>query len=215
MTFQRFTETEKQQVADAIMAVEKRSDAELITVVAKEADRYAFLPYLLAAVIALLLPLVDGVLSLLGSNGWQSAPAEWSDWLLWQWLLFIVISLVLRVPAIKHHLVPKKLRHFRAATLARCQFLEQNLHATREGTGMLIFVSEAERYVEILADRGISQKIPNSEWQAVVDDFTAKVKSGDTLQGFLDCINACADKLAAEIPATDQENELPNRLVVI
>lgn len=205
MVVKRLTEADKQQVASAVARVERETDAELVTVLAHRADHYAYLPFLWAALVALLLPLLGRFLPVL----------DWQDWLLWQWLVFILLALVLRLPFIEMRLVPRRLRHHRAATLARCQFLAQNLHATAHGTGLLIFVSEAERYVEILADRGISQHIPDAEWQQLVDAFTARVKAGDTLNGFLECIAGCGEKLKPHLPATHEKNELPNHLVLI
>ena len=80
---------------------------------------------------------------------------------------------------------------------------------------MLIFVSEAERYVEIMVDRGISSRIDNKTWESIVATFTAQVGKGEVLQGFLDCIETCGTQLAKELPATHERNELPNRLVVL
>jgi len=82
-------------------------------------------------------------------------------------------------------------------------------------TGMLIFVSEAERYVEILVDEGISSKIDNSAWDAIIADFTEQVKKGKTLHGFITCIEACGIHLKTQLPATHQKNELPNHLVIL
>lgn len=199
------TDAEKQQIAAAIAKVEMATDAELVTVFAKRADHYAFLPFLVAAIVALLVPLVAGLLPITSAGGIM----------LWQWLVFIVLALILRLPAIKMRLIPRRLRHYRATSLARCQFLEQNMHATEKGIGMLIFVSEAERYVEILADHGISSKIPNSEWQQLVDAFTAHVARGEVFDGFIECITGCGDRLQQQLPATSTRNELPNHLVVI
>ena len=42
------------------------------------------------------------------------------------------------------------------------QFLAQNLHTTEGRTGVLIFISVAERYAEILADPGIHAKVPGT-----------------------------------------------------
>ena len=80
---------------------------------------------------------------------------------------------------------------------------------------MLIFVSEAEHYVEILVDRGISSRLPDATWQAIVTDFTQRVKRGETLQGFLGCIQACGEHLKQHLPATSERNELPNHLVIL
>ena len=82
-------------------------------------------------------------------------------------------------------------------------------------SGVLIFVSAAEHYVEIIADRGISRHVTHEQWQAIVDAFTAAVKRGETLRGFLDCVNACGELLKRHVPATDQKNELPNHLVML
>ena len=107
------------------------------------------------------------------------------------------------------------MRHWRAGNLARRQFLEHNLHHTAGETGMLIFVAEAERYVEILVDRGISRHLPDSTWQTQIDAFTRQVRQGQTLQGFLDCIQGCGAHLKQHLPASHSRNELPNRLVLL
>jgi putative membrane protein len=199
-------ESEQRQVAAAINAVERETDAELVTVLAARADDYTYIPLLWASVLALLVP---GALNYFG--GWLSA----QELLLVQWLSFAGLSLLLRIPALTSRLIPRAVRHWRAANMARRQFLEHNLHHTAGATGMLIFVSEAEHYVEILVDRGISAQLPDETWQAIVATFTQQVKQGQTLQGFLGCIEACGAQLKQHVPATHQRNELPNHLVVL
>ena len=200
------SEYEQRQVAQAIAQVEQRTDAELVTVLAARADDYAYIPLLWASLLALVVP---GVLYYL--SGWLSVHGL----LLAQWLTFIVLCLVIRLPRLTSWLVPRRVRHWRASNLARRQFLEQNLHHTVGRTGVLIFVSEAERYVEILVDEGISSRLDNQAWDAIVRTFTAQVQQGQTLQGFVTCIEACGELLAAHVPVTQARNELPNRLVLL
>src|SRR5262245_28452001 len=137
-------ETELQQVARTITKIERDTDAEIVTVLATRADDYAYIPLLWASLIALIVPgLLNYGVVMLGPH----------ELLLTQWGVFVVLALLFRVPAITTRLIPHHVRRWRASNLARRQFLEQNLHHTRGETGMLIFVSEAERYVEILVDR--------------------------------------------------------------
>jgi putative membrane protein len=204
MTF--LTEPELRQVAEAIERVERDTDAELVTVLAAQADDYRYIPLLWSSLLALLLP---G--ALLFFSGWLAA---W-QLLLVQWLTFIVLALVFRMPRLTSRLIPRTVRHWRACNLARRQFIELNLHHTAAGTGMLIFVSEAERYVEILVDRGISSRIDDAAWQSVVARFTEDVRNGQVLDGFLRCIDGCGTLLQQHVPATHTRNELPNRLVVL
>ncbi|AMS13879.1 putative membrane protein [Pseudomonas sp. NFPP07] len=200
------SEYEQRQVAEAIARVEQQTDAELVTVLAARADDYAYIPLLWASLLALIVP---GVVHY--ATGWMSMHLL----LLVQWVTFIVLCLVFRIPRITTRLIPRSVRHWRASNLARRQFLEQNLHHTVGSTGMLIFVCEAERYVEILVDEGISRRLDDKTWDAIVQAFTQQVKQGQTLQGFINCIEACGELLKVHVPVTHVRNELPNRLVVL
>lgn len=200
------TKTEQDKVAAAISAVERETDAELVTVLARQADNYAYIPLVWAGIAALLVP---GLVN------------YFTDWfgvhtlLLVQWGAFLVLGALFRIPSINTRLIPRQVRYWRASNLARRHFLEQNLHHTRDSTGVLIFVSEAERYVEILVDQGVSSRVDNRVWEGIVQRFTQQVRQGQTCQGFLDCIEACGEHLKAQIPATHERNELPNHLVVL
>lgn len=201
-----FTESELKQVADAINNVEQHTDAELVAVLARQSDDYVYIPTLWAAIIALLLPLL-----LKFTPFWLNG----EELLMLQWFNFIALALLFRVPPIMMSLVPKSVKRWRAANLARRQFLDNNLHHTKGETGVLIFIAEAEHYVEIIADRGISQHVANDQWQGIVDDLVASIKRKDTLAGMLKCIEACGEKLKQHAPATESKNELPNHLVVL
>ncbi|NMT64492.1 TPM domain-containing protein [Marinobacter orientalis] len=200
------TDKEQQQVAAAISEVERETDAELVTVLADTSDNYAYIPLLWAGIIALLLP---------GAINYFTGSLS-ADWLLVvQWATFIVLCLLLQFPGVGHHLIPRQVRYWRASNMARRQFLEQNLHHTEGGVGMLVFVSEAEHYVEILVDQGISSRVGDDVWEGIVKTFTDRVRSGDTLTGFLECIDSCGQHLREQVPATHEKNELPNHLVLI
>ena len=185
---------------------EKRTDAELVTVLARQADDYRYVTLLWAALLSLLVPV-----ALLFMPVWLT-PFEG---LLLQWGVLLVLAVLFRLKPVQFRVVPRRLQRMRAAGLARQAFLEQGLHRTRGGTGLMIFVSEAEHYVEILADQGIARHVDDSEWQTIVDAFIARVKAGRVAEGFQECVAACGDKLATHVPATEQKNELPNHLIML
>jgi putative membrane protein len=45
--------------------------------------------------------------------------------------------------------------------------------------------------------------------------FAEQVRQGRTLQGFVECIEACGELLSEHVPPTHARNELPNRLVIL
>ena len=197
---------QQRQVEEAVSRAEQRTDAEIVTVLAPRADDYSYIPLLWASLMALLVPAV--VHFLIGGVDTYSL-------LMLQWASFVFLSLIFRIPAITTRLIPPRVRHWRASNLARRQFLEQKLHHTQDRTGVLIFVSEAERYVEILVDEGISRHLDNSDWGTIVNDFVRRVALGHTAEGFIACIDASAELLAQHIPKTQSRNQLPNRLVML
>ena len=200
------TPEQQRQVEEAVTRAEQRTDAEIVTVLAPRADDYSYIPLLWASLIALVVPALAHFLI----GGLQIYGL-----LMLQWAGFVFLSLIFRLPAITTRLIPPRVRHWRASNLARRQFLEQKLHHTAGRTGVLIFVSEAERYVEILVDEGISRHLDDSDWGTIVNDFVRRVALGHTAEGFITCIDACAELLAQHIPKTQPRNQLPNRLVML
>lgn len=200
------SEDEQRQVAEAIARVEQRTDAELVTVLASKADDYAYVPLVWAGAMALLVP---GIVNYI--TEWFST----SQLVLAQLATFLLVALVCRIAPVTSRLVPSSVRRWRAGNLARRQFLEQNLHTAPGGTGILLFVCETERYVEILVDHGISSRLNDETWKAMISVFTQQMRNGQNLNGFLGCIHACGELLADHVPRTRVHGESARRVVVL
>tara|TARA_B110000211_G_scaffold53388_1_gene58959 strand:- start:8729 stop:9343 length:615 start_codon:yes stop_codon:yes gene_type:complete len=194
------------KVTQAIELAEKATDAELVTVLAGESDDYYFIPTMWAALISLVTPAV-----LFQTNLWLSQ----TDILWVQLVEFIALALVFRWRPLKHFLVPKQVKHNRAALVAKEQFLAQGLHHTLGETGVLIFVSEAERYAEILADRGINNLVSDGAWDSILNQLLGQIKANNTEAGLIAAITACGDLLAEHVPSTHDLDELPNHLIIL
>ena len=199
-------EQQQAKVLQAIELAEKNTDAELVTVLAGESDDYYFIPTMWAALISLVTPAV-----LFQTNLWLSQ----TDMLWIQLIEFIALAFVFRWRPLKHLLVPKRIKHARAALVAKEQFLVQGLHHTQGETGVLIFVSEAERYAEILADRGINNLVPDGAWDSILKQLLVQIKTNNTEAGLIGAITACGDLLAEHVPSTHDQDDLPNHLVIL
>jgi putative membrane protein len=196
---------DRQRIRAAIEAAERRTRGEFVTVIAREADDYLYIPILWAALIALLIP----VLAQFVYQPWLAAHTYTT-----QIVSFVLIAVLFRLPAIKHRLIPKSVQQQRAHRVALEQFLLQNLHATEERTGVLLFVSRAEHYVEIIADKGINDRVEPHTWDALVQDFVAQVRRGRIADGFVRTIEACGELLETHFPIGEGDrNELPDHLI--
>jgi putative membrane protein len=94
--------------------------------------------------------------------------------------------------------------------------MTRRISHTRERTGVLIFVSLAERYARIIADEGIASKVDQREWQAAIDALTRQMRDGHMTDGFLAAIAACGEVLAHHAPPGKYpREELPDRLYLM
>jgi putative membrane protein len=201
------TDGDRLRIERAIKKAETRTTGEFITVVAGESDDYLYVPTLAAACIVFL---VSGAVLLL--------PIDLGlfEFYAGQIVAFIALALAFRWRRVKMLLVPKAIRERRAGRLARQLFHDLGLSSTRERTGVLLFVSAAERYVEIIADRGIQQHLDNAVWERIVAGFVRRVREGKIADGFVESIEACTAVMAEHHPwREDDVNELPNRLIEI
>lgn len=202
---QLLSSEDKARVSEAIKLAESQSVGELITVIAPASDDYMYIPTMWAALFALVVP---AIILLVGT--WMDTATLFSI----QVGAFVGLAFVFRIPAIKYLLVPKNVKRLRASRVAREQFFIQGLQNTQGRTGILLFVSVAERYVEVIADKGINDVVPSGTWDSVVNNFIARVKAGQHADGFIAAINECGDIMCEHFPVTGANpDELPNHLV--
>jgi len=72
----------------------------------------------------------------------------------------------------------------------------------------------AERYVEIIADKGINDVVEAGTWDKIVNQFVANVKQGQVAGGFIFASQQCGEVLIAHFPvAANDKNELPDHLI--
>ena len=196
----RVSATDKARITAAIHAAEKSTSAEFVAVVARTSNHYVFLPLLWSAILALLFP---GACVLAGAH------LRWVQLYQLQLLIFITLAvLLLSIPRLHLMLVPRRVKHAHASRLARAQFYEQGVHLTPHHSGVLLFVSLAERYVEIVADKGIHEKRGEAHWQGIIDGFVANVSRGKVVDGFVEAIGACGAAMAAHYPPDPEETNV-------
>lgn len=202
----RFTHEDKARITAAIHAAEKSTSGEFVAVVARASEHYVALPLLWSAILALLLP---GACLLAGVS------LRWVHLYQIQLLVFIVLTvLLLSVPGLHLMLVPRHVKRAHAARLAKAQFYVQGVQLTPHHSGVLLFVSLAERYVEIVADKGIHERIGEARWKAIIDGFVGQVRRGRVAEGFVEAIGACGAAMAEHYPPDPSEiNELSDGLV--
>lgn len=197
------SDEQKDKIHQAVVQAEARSSGEIVPVILDQSGHYtefsltgAILVTFLTAAIALgLFPRLTAIQLLIIE-------------LVLFWVCFRLIQ---GVPIVWHWLIPDSLVDKVVAQRAREVFYAHRLHETRERNGILILLSLLEHRVELLADTGISGKVPQQSWQGLVDEITAGMKKGEPFDALYHAIDRCGALLAAHFPRRpDDTDELPN-----
>ena len=87
---------------------------------------------------------------------------------------------------------------------------------TERNSGVLIYVQLIDRRIEILADRGISEKVGQDTWDGVCRRMEQAFREGRFEAGALQGIEAITALLAQHFPPRGSNaNELPDRPVML
>ena len=225
---QRFalTEADRAAVSAAVSAAEEHSAGEIVTIMAERSDSYhdvALLWSALASLFALgalalapqvTLGLIDRV-----TGAWQS------DWLPGKVFalalvaasaMFLAMWLVQLWQPLRLALVPGPLKHKRVRIRAVTSFKIGAERRTHGRTGVLIYLSLAERRAEIVADDAIAAKVSPEVWGAAMATLVSEIRAGRPAAGLVGAIGQVGAVLAEHFPRADDDvNELPDRLIEV
>lgn len=95
---------------------------------------------------------------------------------------------------------------------ARNAFCALNAGATRERTGILVYVSRFEDRILVLPDYGIEAKVEPGAWQRLLDALGPPSRHPDLAAAIERFLREAGEVLARAFPPTpDNPNEVPNR----
>ncbi|MBI2501815.1 MAG: hypothetical protein HYW07_01110 [Candidatus Latescibacteria bacterium] len=184
-----FTAEERERIAAAVKAAEQHTAGEIVPCIVARCDEYeeavwrggAIAAFLAFAAFFCLRAFTTAWLPLgLGAMGAGVALAGGAGMVLVQW-----------VPALRRLLAGEELMDRRVTQRAVQAFVEEEVFATRERTGILIFLSLLEHEVRVLGDAGINARVAPEEWEEVVRRLVEGMRQGRPAQGLVEAIAQC------------------------
>ncbi|HDP93737.1 MAG TPA: hypothetical protein ENN40_00020 [Candidatus Aminicenantes bacterium] len=203
------------KVEAAVRESEKKTSAEIAVAMIRESSDYARYELLAAVIFGLVYFTALAVFT-----PWLEA---WLQTLTWSYSAtilvaasgfstFLVIAItyfLANLAPIDRWIVPRRIMVEQVRRRAMRHFLEAVVHRTRERNGMLIFLSRLERRIEIVTDIGISDRIPRSTWEGVLNELSSGLKRGDPGDALAQAVTRCGEILAVHFPPRpDDINEL-------
>ncbi len=204
------TPADHKRIAAAIAKAEATTNGEIHAVMARRSD-----DYFLASgfVVSASLMIVSVLIALFLDRNWHSISLSLYALLVFGAWLVCMAGLWL-LPNVRLYFVLNSMARKRAHQNAAVQFLARNMHSTEKRTGVLLFVSLAERYAEVIADEGIATCVDQSAWDGIVDVLVTNAHEGKVADGFVAAAQLSGALLATHFPKTDNDtNELDDHLV--
>ena len=197
---------DKIKIEEAIKAIESTTSGEIVPAIFKQSDFYPAAHFRVAMILGFLVPTV-----FLTFGPEDITPIM----VLWFQLPGIILGYYLAyLPTVKRWFTTKKEISEEVHQRALQAFFENNLHTTKERTGILIMVSSLEHRVEILADEGINKKVEPETWNKILIPLIDHLKKGHLADGLVETIVECGKVLSQHFPIReDDRNELSNKVV--
>ena len=217
-----FNKEELEKIKSAVKEAESKTSGEIATAFIKESDNYAVYELIFAVLcgfvyFVIVMFFADAVEHFLQKMFWDYS----SQYLLafYGFSTFLVIAifyLLANFSFIDRLVIPKSVMQRKVNQRAVRHFMESGIYNTKERTGILIFISSLEHRVELLADRGISEKIPQEKWDSLVNHITKGIKSNQLVKHLSESIWGCGELLAEHYPIQpDDVNELKDDIAVL
>jgi len=206
------TAEEHARIAHAIRTAEQKTSGEIYCVVARASDNYFFQ----AAFMFTIGMLVASLAVAFAAHRWWYDVSPTTFVLSQIVALGLALAVLWLAPGLRILFVPRRQRYRRAHDNAMKQFLARNVHITARRTGVLVFVSLAERYAEVVADAGINARVPQATWNGVVSELISHAGDGRLGDGFEGAVTSVGALLAEHFPVTEDDlNELDDHVVEI
>ena len=200
------TKEEQEELVKCVMDVEKKTSGEIVPVIASSSYDYPRAAHLGGLLLGILAAVC--IAMLLGRED------MWVFLALFLGSYFLFSRLLNAIPELKMPFISKREKREEVEEAALTSFHINGLHRTRDLTGIIIYVSVYEHMVQIMADKGINDKVDPAVWDDVIAEITKGIKAGKPGEALCEGVKRCGELITEHFPIKhDDTDELPNLII--
>jgi putative membrane protein len=200
-----FSSEDLDRIEKSVAQTERHSDGEIAIVLASHSRHWLLDPLLLASMVG-----IGGLAATLlftRNHDW-GVYYDYTQAALVGLAGFVLTFVVLGLPRLRSALARRAVRRNALRSFGRLQ-------PTRARTGVLIFVSMAEREAAVVADVAVAEKLAVDYWNKPYRTIMRGIQDNRYAEGLIEAIGEIGSQLTSYFPRSpDDENELPNRPVI-
>ncbi|HZK20250.1 MAG TPA: hypothetical protein VFC68_05955 [Treponemataceae bacterium] len=219
-------EEDLDKIKETVNKAEQKTNGEIAIALTPASHAYSFWEIMFAFVAGVLvfcvmLPFANTINSWGELHVWTGLPAWYLPGFFGIVFILVVgfVFMVVNIPIFNRLIIPKQAQTAAVTRRTARHFTESGVYATKENSGILIFMSLLEREVRIIADFGISTKINQQEWDALAAglvsgfNYKSKLSAGEAI---IKTVEKCGVLLSQHFPPLEENpNELNDGLVIL
>ncbi len=212
----------KKKIKSAVKEAESKTAGEIAAAFIKESDNYALYELLFGifcgfVYFILMMFFAQDIENTIRGMFWDYS----SEYLplfygLSTFLVIFIFYFLANISIIDRLVVPKRVMQEKVNQRAVRHFMDSGVYNTRDRTGILIFISALEQRVELLADKGINEKISPEKWNDIVRHIIEGIKTNRLTDHLVNAVGECGTLLAQHFPIRpDDVNELKDDVALL
>ena len=207
-----FSKEEQTRICETVHKAELKTSGELVPMLVCESHSYPLAAIRGAAFVALLTALI--VTPLIAGMFWLESSNLWVFLGVGTPVFLIVQFLISSYPRLKRFCLFADEMDTEVQNSAFAAFFTEELYKTKDANGILIFISILEHRAWVIADSGISERIPHERWEEAVAVITNGIRKKKQCQALCEAITMIGDILEKEFPIQDGDiNELHDLII--
>ena len=221
---QQLSDEDRAKIAAAIAEAEAKTSGEIVAVATPISDSYhdvalhwALVPLFAVLAWAAWRPSSLSWWYIFLFGGWHPDPTQSELLTLLMFfaaLKFTIALLILKWMPLRLLLTPAATKHRRVRRRAIAIFQASAAGRTAGKTGILIYLSLAERRAEIIGDEAILKVTDDHSWGEAMTALIAEVRHGRVSEGICAAISQVGVVLSEHFPrSADDSNEIPDKLI--
>ncbi len=209
---QILSDTERAQLDRLIHEAEVQTKAQIVLAVVNRCDNYPEIPWKAFALGASVTGLPVLLYNLLWP-GWISNAAVLLSLVVPMAAGAIGVLLTIVIPRfarlfLSQHRVETETRQY-----AESLFFDRELFATKKRTGILLLVSQFERQVIILPDRGLSNRLPTEVTKFIITQMSHPLSQWQVMRAMETGLDELMKALVPSAPDAQDDDELSNKII--
>jgi putative membrane protein len=209
---QMLSETDRVHLDKLIAEAESQTRAEIVMATVNRSDSYAEIPWKAFAFGISFAGFTVFLLDLLVLSRVTDAMIFFSvAAILASGAIFVMLTLF--IPGFARLFLAENRKETETLQYAESLFLSRELFSTAGRRGILLLVSQFERQVVILPDKGVRDRLTNAVMKNIISGMRQHLRQNDVRKALETGLEELVSKLSTSASSRDDKNELSNEII--